>query len=249
MGLFNFIETFFFISLGITFILILLLVYHFKQRLSNIEQKNDSMIYIVNNLVKELTTVKQISNMMTCSRPPNILNHSPNSFLYNNFTVKEEDEEDCDDDETDDSDDETDDSDETDDEEEVKILILDDEIINQSIYAHPSSGVVEELNPFHIPLPDDAKEKLIVDTVLPCSIPDNSSVPEISCNDLALGESQLEQLIPVTTEGEVSSQWGEIDESYKKMSIMELRSIVVSKGLTQDASKMKKIELFKLLQV
>ena len=241
MGLFNFIETFFFISLGITFILILLLVYHFKQRLSNLEQKNDSMIYIVNNLVKELTTVKQISNMMMCSRPPNIPNHSPSSFLYNNFTVKEEDEE-TDDDEIDD-DDETYDSDETDDEEEVKILILDDEIVNHS-------GVVaEELNSLHIPLPDEANEKLLVDTVSPCSISDNSSVPELSWNDLALGESQLEQLIPITTEGEITSHWGEIDESYKKMSIPELRSIVVSKGLTQDASKMKKTELFKLLQV
>jgi hypothetical protein len=208
------------------------------------------MIYIVNNLVKELTTVKQISNMMMCSRPPNIPNHSPSSFLYNNFTVKEEDEEDCDDDETDDDDDdESDDSDETDDEEEVKILILDDEIVNHSIYVHPSSGVVEELNSLHIPLPDESKEKLLVDTVSPCSISDNSSVPELSWNDLSLGESQLEQLVPITTEGEISSHWGEIDESYKKMSIPELRSIVVSKGLTQDASKMKKTELFKLLQV
>ena len=41
MGLFNFIETFFFISLGITFMLILLLVYHFKQRLNAIEQKKE----------------------------------------------------------------------------------------------------------------------------------------------------------------------------------------------------------------
>jgi hypothetical protein len=185
-----------------------------------------------------------------CSRPPNIPNHSPSSFLYNNFTVKEEDEEDCDDDETDDDDDdESDDSDETDDEEEVKILILDDEIVNHSIYVHPSSGVVEELNSLHIPLPDESKEKLLVDTVSPCSISDNSSVPELSWNDLSLGESQLEQLVPITTEGEISSHWGEIDESYKKMSIPELRSIVVSKGLTQDASKMKKTELFKLLHV
>ena len=245
MGLFNFIETFFFISLGITFILILLLVYHFKQRLSNLEQKNDSMIYIVNNLVKELTTVKQISNMIMCNRPPpNISNHSPCSFLYNDFIVKEEDEEDYDTDCDDDTDTDTDTDDEDD---EVKILILDDdEMANpntQSIYVIPSSVV--ELNS---PLPDEENEKLLVDTASPCSISDNSSGTELSWNDLALGESKLEHLIPITTEGE-TSHWGEIDESYKKMSIPELRSIVVSKGLTQDASKMKKIELFKLLQV
>lgn len=59
MGVFNFIETFFFISLGITFVLILLLVYHFKQRLNSIEQKNDTMFEIINNIVTEITRIKQ----------------------------------------------------------------------------------------------------------------------------------------------------------------------------------------------
>jgi hypothetical protein len=59
MGLFNFIETFFFISLGITFVLILLLVYHFKQRMSTLEQKGDTMFEIINNIVEELTSIKR----------------------------------------------------------------------------------------------------------------------------------------------------------------------------------------------
>ena len=58
MSVFNFMETFFFISLGITFILILLLVYHFKQRLGAIEQKSDTMFDIMNNMVKEMGTIK-----------------------------------------------------------------------------------------------------------------------------------------------------------------------------------------------
>jgi hypothetical protein len=58
MGFFNFIETFFFISLGITFVLILLLVYHFKQRMSSLEQKCDTMFEIINNMVKELTMLR-----------------------------------------------------------------------------------------------------------------------------------------------------------------------------------------------
>ena len=43
MALINFIETFFFISLAITFILIVMLVYHFKDRLGLLEQKCDTM--------------------------------------------------------------------------------------------------------------------------------------------------------------------------------------------------------------
>ena len=58
MGAFNFIESFFLLSLGITFVLIVLLVYHFKQRLSSMEQKCDTMFDIVQNLVKELKAVK-----------------------------------------------------------------------------------------------------------------------------------------------------------------------------------------------
>ena len=58
MGFFGFIETFFFISLAITFILIMLLVYHFKQRLSDVETKTDTMFEIMNNLLKEMKTIK-----------------------------------------------------------------------------------------------------------------------------------------------------------------------------------------------
>jgi hypothetical protein len=56
--MFDFMETSFFISLGITFVLILLLVYHFKQRLSVAEGKQDTMFEIINNLAQELTNVK-----------------------------------------------------------------------------------------------------------------------------------------------------------------------------------------------
>jgi len=70
MGAFNFIESFFLLSLGITFVLIVLLVYHFKQRLSSMEQKCDTMFDIVQNLVKELKVVKTacLEQPFTCSR-------------------------------------------------------------------------------------------------------------------------------------------------------------------------------------
>jgi hypothetical protein len=58
MSIFNFIETFFFISLGITFVLISLLVYHFRQRIIVLESKNDTMFEIINNIVKELTNIR-----------------------------------------------------------------------------------------------------------------------------------------------------------------------------------------------
>lgn len=51
-------ETIFFVSLSITFVLILLLVSHFKGRLSALEQKTESMYEIINYVTKEITTMK-----------------------------------------------------------------------------------------------------------------------------------------------------------------------------------------------
>ena len=51
-------ETIFFVSLSITFILILMLVSHFKCRLAALEQKTESMYEIINYVTKEITTMK-----------------------------------------------------------------------------------------------------------------------------------------------------------------------------------------------
>jgi hypothetical protein len=62
MGFFSIIETFFFISLGITILLVALLVYHFKQRLSAVEQKYESLFDIVTGVVKQLSNIQSMSN-------------------------------------------------------------------------------------------------------------------------------------------------------------------------------------------
>ena len=105
MGAFNFIESFFLLSLGITFVLIVLLVYHFKQRLASMEQKCDTMFDIVQNLVKELKAVKSacLEQPVVCSR------------LEPKCMILESDGNDADDDDYDDDDDDDDDDDSDDD--------------------------------------------------------------------------------------------------------------------------------------
>jgi hypothetical protein len=58
LSVFSFIETFFFLSLAVSFVLILLLVYHFKQRITVLEHKNETMIRVMNDIVHELDTMK-----------------------------------------------------------------------------------------------------------------------------------------------------------------------------------------------
>lgn len=62
MGFFSIIETFFFISLGITILLVALLVYHFKQRVSSLEQKYESLFDIVSNVAKQLSNIQSAMN-------------------------------------------------------------------------------------------------------------------------------------------------------------------------------------------
>ncbi len=51
-------ESFFILSLGITFVLVLFLVYHFKQRLAILENKCDTTFEIINNVVSELGNIR-----------------------------------------------------------------------------------------------------------------------------------------------------------------------------------------------
>ena len=75
MGIFSFIETFFFLSLAISFVLILLLVYHFKQRISLLEKKNDTMITIINDIAREMTMIKCNCNC-ACNNNNNACNNN-----------------------------------------------------------------------------------------------------------------------------------------------------------------------------
>ena len=81
MGFFNIIETFFFISLGITIILVALLVYHFKQRLSLVEQKYESLFDIVAGVVK------QLSNIQSAVPPPQSIDQF--GGMYQHWTSPE----------------------------------------------------------------------------------------------------------------------------------------------------------------
>jgi hypothetical protein len=146
MSSFNFIESSFLLSLGITFVLIVLLVYHFKQRLGAMEQKCDTMFDIVQNLVKEMNTVKKYNPhdraMTECAMAGCTMF---NDYLPTQYVEHEYDEED--DDEEDDDDDEEDD-DEEDDDEEVKVINMNeivklDDITDIDIESTSDDGVVE----------------------------------------------------------------------------------------------------------
>jgi len=159
---FSFMETSFVISLGITFVLLLLLIYHFKQRLSVAESKQDTMFEIINNLAQELNNMKM--NLSLMNRPPTPFPHnvsnqpisSENVGMYEQMTslVNEE---------SDSSDDEISEYEDSDDEDN-KIIVSDEE----------DNISVEEIRPTEDT--DNSAEELVVDILE--NIQTNTQEPE-----------------------------------------------------------------------
>ena len=120
MGVFNFMETSFIISLGITFVLILLLIYHFKQRLTASESKQDTMFEIINNLAQELNNVKgHVGQLTMMSRPstPYPFNTANSNITFSHEKIAQNDE----------PDEESTEDDEYDSDDEERIIVSDDE--------------------------------------------------------------------------------------------------------------------------
>jgi hypothetical protein len=252
-------ETFFFISLGITFILILLLVYHFKQRLSNLEQKSDTMLDIVNNVVKEMGVIKvlassrptpqshPLSAFMDNQRPLNDMfsKTSMNNIEVNEVNINERDvsevqeihlaepvEMDSDDEEDEDADDEEEDDDE-DDEDEERDLDDDDEKV-----------VVSDDEEESVQHEDYVEEEV---KVIQVSESTTESIQEV---DEVLEEQPIVVNKLEPEEVEVLSEGSSEDpmEEYKKLAPAALKALIISKGYATDVAKMKKPQLLQILE-
>lgn len=90
MSSFKFIETFLFLSLGITFALIVTLVYHFKKRMENMETKCDTMFDIVQKLAYELNNIQSNSNDVYNNLEENTLDSNAYDNLTENITLRGE---------------------------------------------------------------------------------------------------------------------------------------------------------------
>jgi len=246
MGLFSFVETFFFVSLGITFILILLLIYHFRQRFVALEQKCDTMFDLINNIVTELNSERRALNgfgetaphIMFYPEANDRLTSGGQSGMVEEFLNMNDDESGSDDDESGSGSGSDDDESGSDDDESGN----DDE-----------SGSDDESG-------DDAENSVKVITLEPLEELHEMPIDDIDTSDNdenetgvslvasdpivveKLDNEHLENLSKPDVTERVSS------DVYNKMSIQALKALVITKGLSSDPSKMKKGDLVKLLE-
>ena len=277
MGIFNYIDTFFFISLGITFILILLLVFHFKQQIVSLEHKNDTMFEIINNIVKEITYIKSAifsQPYYQVNDKDEIINlteneiHSKQNVENDKIIVSDDDsnaeDSDNDYDDDDDSDSEDDETDsecdansETDSDVDIKhenelrntgsVKVINVEF-GDSIEV---SDIVQELNDnnYDVDEVDEINSEENIHALV--QEIEHIIVEKIDIEDNHLDNNETSETNEETTQT-VQSQQNEQNENikdvYRKMTLIQLKALVISKGLTSDSSKMRKPELLKLLE-
>ena len=268
MASFQFIETFFFLSLGITFGLVLLLVYHFKQRITTLEQKCDTMFDIVQNVVKELGTAKTNINYMLTNQMQSQSNFAtfPSMFMppmssssasdnYAGTMKLREDDEDEDDEDEDDEDEDEDEDDEDEEDEDDE-----DEDDEDEDYVDTQPNVFEKIRITEL---DESVKQIDIDHIQPLediSILENTDLEQNEKEFEELDESveltnvepiivnKLEEVNEMTEEPVSENNRSLISpEMYKRMGLTDLKKLVISKGLCTDPSKMKKQELIKML--
>jgi hypothetical protein len=224
MLFFPFIEGIFYLSLGIIVVLIFLIVFHFKQRIENLEKKGFLLTEVYNNLLKELNIMKSV-----VYSPPQVhqkqnivfstFSNEPETETYKKIVVMDKIDEDEDQEDEEDTDIDTD---------------IEDDEENDNVEPEPKEDLsMEEVTDLEVKTVDpefESNEKL------------SSSINVTKLDQETETETETE------TESNIPPSTNTNTVSYSKLNLQELKMLVISKGLSSNPSKMKRMDLLKLLE-
>lgn len=254
-------ESVFFITLGISCVLLMMLIYHFKQRISKLEKNGDTMFEILNNMVQELTAIKYSINNTSGNQIPSNFDYPDEKFEKINVSLNDdvdnvayekiddeldsqnavnETEEEDDDEYESDSEEETDDDETEEQEDEDDENSIQDSNDEQSVDGVKVISLDNDEKIDNNSLGAEPLENLEID---------EQDVNLDNINTENIENIQVNKLEEVSTLEESSIQDSIIDNKdvYKKMTVAALKAHVIEKGLASDPSKMKKNELLELL--
>ena len=254
MPISQYVDTFFFISLGVTFILLFLVAFHFKTRISQVERKNETLTEICTTLVSEIGLLKtsvQKQQVVMYDEIPNVHYSNLDTMVYTPgmSAVEHEDE--------DDDSDESDDDDEEEGEESEhaleQVIVGDDVDIDDDTILDEENDVIVS-NP--VILEDEHKIVLMDQNILDVSLVDDSKsettsdIIQETVNDVVEEielDIQSEMTTPTLTKNQGSLEQPSMND-YSKMTLQNLRTVVIREGLCADPSKIKKRELLNLVK-
>ena len=260
MSFFSLLETFFFISLAVTFVLIMMLVYHFKGRLVLLEDKCNTMFEIMNSMVKELKSLhmqlqmqgqapETISGSMSSSQPvfspsmpfgggagglfpPELFRMFQMGSMQNEMDDNYE----------------MVDEDETEEPEFKRIVVSDTELSDDEEDEQNVKVINVDINDIDGFDPEDLSEmeEMVFD-----------GEPKGESDELIEEQEEQEELEEEQEEQEEQGEDEGVGEphiegfnkvDYKKMDVSYLRTMVLTRGLATDTKKLKKTELIRLLE-
>ena len=224
MLFFPFIESIFYLSLGIIVILIFLIVFHFKQRIESLEKKGFLLTELYNNLVKEISIMKTVvysppavqqKQNIVFSTQTELSVSDPNPTTYKKIIVMDKLSE-VDENENENENEDSEDEDSEEEEEEMNYNDLE----------------VVEIGVTNVQILSE--ERIVLE--------ENELESESTVNVLKLEpEPEPEPTVLPTNSNPVSV-------SYDKLNLNDLRMLVITKGLSTNPNKLKKMELLKLLE-
>ena len=220
MSFFPFIESIFYLSLGIIVILIFLIVFHFKQRIESLEKKGFLLTELYNNLVKEFSIMKTVVySPPALQQKQNIVFSTEPSYnkiivMDKLSEVDEESESESDSDSESESD-----LDSESDSDSLEVVELEPEP-----EPEPSLDLEESIKVLKVDSEEESITVLKVD-----SVEESITVPKV--------DSEPEPEVSTTN-----------TIPYSDMKINELRAIVITKGLSTNPNKLKRAELLQLLE-
>jgi hypothetical protein len=269
----GFIEIIFMGTLGALFVLLALLIYHYKRQLNKLETKYDTMFEIINSLVKEVYQVKsdlgEVAAMRIQSQHQQQQQHNPHngSFMFNQLLSSM-----------------------------LPTIMDEDYVSSESDYEQPEDSIKQifihpgfsEFDVSSSAAPIDIASSNIapIDIASSNIAPIDAAPIDIAPIDISLGEDEpitlevsdlnedsvssepkvekpveapqivIDNIRPAFLDVEVSDLEDDIvsvmtndrRKPYSKMNVQELRQEAANQGITTDVSKMKKHDIASLLR-
>lgn len=225
-------------SLAVLIILIGLLIYYFKGRVNDLEQKSLKCLELVGDVYKSHLELKQhvasmasAANMATQATKATVeqIGGSPRIQVHLEELSEEEDDDDDSDDEDSDDDDSDDDSDEDEDfPPQIKMVNVD---LTDTLEAEEIDIDVD------VDIDEDAEQNNETNEIVEITETDPIVVNKIEDED--------------AEETQTSNETSTVNdrESYKKMALPALRGFIISKGYQTDSAKLQKMKKNELIDL
>ena len=255
MAFFPFIESIFYLSLGITFVLIFLIVFHFKSRIETLEKKSFMLTEMYDSLLKEFGVIKSFVFSPQSRQNIVLSTTAPEPSPYKKIVVLDKVEEESEDDHESESvysqssDSKSSNSESESESDEDSPIDLDEEAETDHLEIEAETDHLEiEAETDHLELEAEELEAEADNLELEAEELETEFKLDEFEHKLEEFENKIEESEHKIETIDLEESVKKSDTNYQKMNVQSLKMLVIRKGLAADPSKMKRAELLKLLE-